>query len=325
MGGNSHPVVTMSPFPEKIGFLFPGQGAQYVGMGKDLYETFPAAKKVFDRADALLGFSIKELCFQGPGDKLTQTLYAQPGIFVTSVAALAALQEKFPGTRPRFAAGLSLGEFSALVAAESLSFEDGLTLVQKRAEAMEKSAQNHPGTMASVMGLDQAACEQIAKEAGCEIANLNAQDQIVLSGSFETIQKACQLAEAKGAKRAIPLKVGGAFHSTLMQDAKEDLEKALRNVTIREPRCAFIPNALGSKVSDPNQIRELLAKQLMSSFRWVQTMTQASNEGLALSLEVGPGKVLKGLARKSAPNMNVEPCGTADDIQKLEKNLIKVS
>ncbi len=308
----------------QVGFLFPGQGSQFVGMGKDLYDSFPEAKKTYDEAESILGYSIAKICFEGPEDKLTQTLYAQPAIYVTSIAALKILRSKFPQIDPCFSAGLSLGEFTALVAAGSISFEDGLKLVQKRAEAMEHSAKLHPGTMACIMGLPQHDCELIAKEAGCEVANLNSPDQIVLSGTAESTEKACILAEGKGAKRAIRLKVGGAFHSSLMREAKESLEKALQATAIRPPICTFIPNVLGTAVTEPESIRELLAKQLMSSVQWIETMKTAALNPLELYLEIGPGKVLKGLARKCAKELNVESCGTADEIQNLEPSLLKL-
>lgn len=307
----------------KIGFLFPGQGAQFVGMARDLQDAFPSARKVFEQADAILGFPVSEVCFQGPEEKLLRTFYAQPAIFTASLAALAVLREKFPEVQPAFAAGLSLGEFTALAALKSISFEDGLRLVQKRAEAMEQAAQKNPGTMASIMGLAQPGCESVAKEAGCDVANLNSPDQTVLSGTVESVERACKLAEAAGAKRAIRLKVGGAFHSSLMMPAKADLENALRAAKINSPHGIFIPNALGSPVSDPEEIRGLLARQLVSPVRWVETMASAAAQGVLSFLEIGPGKVLKGLARKCQPGMTVESCGSADDILKLESFLAK--
>ena len=207
----------------KIGFLFPGQGAQFVGMGKDLFEQSPAAREIYKKADHILGYSISQICFAGPESELMRTLYAQTGILVTSLAALAAIREKIPGLKPSLVAGLSLGEFTALTAAGSMSFEEALKLVQVRAEAMENAAKNHPGTMASVMGLDLEQCKAVAQEACCEVANLNTPDQTVLSGTFPAIEQACKIAEAKGAKRALPLKVGGAFHSSLMEEAKDRL------------------------------------------------------------------------------------------------------
>ncbi len=303
---------------KRIGFLFPGQGAQFIGMGKDFYDAFPAAKRIFDQASQTLGYDLNEICFNGPEEKLTRTCFAQPAIFTTSMAALQILRERFPEIQSSFFAGLSLGEFSALAASGAISFEDGLKLVKRRAEAMERSAAIHPGTMASVMGLSQNDCEAVAKEAGCEVANLNSPDQTVLSGTVETIEKACKLAEAKGAKRAMILKVGGAFHSTLMREAKVDLEKALKDTPIQIPSQVFIPNATAQKTSHPEDIRALLAKQLMSPVRWVETMSRASEEGIQLFLELGPGKVLKGLAKKCQPQLIVEPCGTVSDMDKLQ-------
>ena len=318
MGSQCDTVVTMG---EKIGYLFPGQGSQAVGMGKDLFEAAPKAKEIFERANESLGYSIQKICFEGPESELTRTCYAQPALFTVSMAALAVLEEKIPELKPSFVAGLSLGEFSALTAAKAISFEDGIKLVQKRAEAMEKSAQNNPGTMASIIGLSQSDCEAVAKEAGCEVANLNSPEQIVLSGTQASIEKACSLAEAKGAKRAIPLKVGGAFHSSLMKEAKEDLEKALSETSISTPQCTFIPNAKPSPIEDPEAIRDLLARQLMSPVHWVETMNQAKVLGLSHFFEVGSGKVLKGLARKCQSEFRVEPCGTIADIEKIGQSL----
>ncbi|HOW88621.1 MAG TPA: ACP S-malonyltransferase [Candidatus Omnitrophota bacterium] len=301
-----------------IGFLFPGQGAQFVGMGKDLIEQSPAARAVYEKADATLGYSISKICFEGPETELTRTLYAQTGILVTSLAALAALREKIPELEPSLVAGLSLGEFTALTASGAISFEDALKLVQIRAEAMESAAKNNPGTMASVMGLDVEQCRIVAQEAGCEVANLNTPDQTVLSGTLAAIEKACKIAEAKGAKRAMPLKVGGAFHSSLMSDAKARLEAALAKTSVQKPRCSFIPNVTAQTVSDPEMIRSLLAKQLTSSVQWVRTMAVAKESGIATYLEIGPGKVLKGLARKCQPELEVLCFGGMADFKTLE-------
>ncbi len=303
---------------QRFGFLFPGQGSQFVGMGKALAESFPEAHQVFDCAEKILGYSLSQLCFEGPEEKLTQTLFAQPAIFVTSIAALRVVQKLYPQITPSFSAGLSLGEFTALVAAGSMSFEDGLRLVKQRAEAMELSAKHHPGTMASILGFPEADCQAVAKEAGCEVANLNSPDQIVLSGTAESIEKACQLSEAKGAKRAIRLKVGGAFHSSLMREAKENLGRALKETPLRAPTCVFIPNVLGTPVSDPESIRELLARQLMSPVQWIKTMESAASQGIPMFLEIGPGKVLKGLAKKCQREMTVEALGLPEEIRNLE-------
>ena len=303
---------------QKIGFLFPGQGAQSVGMGKDLFEQSEAAKSVFNKADEILGYSLSQIIFTGPESELTRTLYAQAAIFVTSMAALAALREKYPDLEPSLVAGLSLGEFSALTACGAISFEDSLKLIRIRAEAMEDAAKQTSGTMASVMGLDIEGCKAVALEAGCEVANLNTPEQTVLSGTVESIEKACKIAEAKGAKRAMPLKVGGAFHSSLMKPARERLEAALKDTAIHEPKCTFIPNVTAQKVSEPAVIRDLLARQLTSSVQWVATMAAAKAEGITTYLEIGPGKVLKGLARKCQSEFSVFNFGTLTDLKALE-------
>lgn len=303
---------------KSIGFLFPGQGAQFVGMGKDLYAENPAAREIYERANQTLGYSISNICFEGPETELTRTRYAQTGILVTSLAALAVLRENFPGLKPSLVAGLSLGEFTALVAAEAIRFDDALKLVQIRADAMETAGKNHPGTMASVMGLELEKCVAVAQEAGCEVANLNTPEQTVLAGTFPAIEKACRIAEAAGAKRAMPLKVGGAFHSSLMNDAKEKLEAALKTTTISAPSCIFVPNVTGEKVADPEEIRSFLARQLTSSVQWVKTLAAIRAEGVLNHLEIGPGKVLKGLARKSQPDLSVWPFGALADLKNIE-------
>lgn len=305
----------------QIGFLFPGQGAQFVGMGKDIFEQSPAGRKIYEVADSLLGYSISKICFEGPESELTRTLYAQTAIFVTSMAALEAFREKNPGIQPALTAGLSLGEFTALTAAESISFEDALRLIKIRAESMEAAASQNPGTMASILGLEIEKCREVAQESGCEIANLNTPEQTVLSGSRESIERACPIAEAKGAKRAIPLKVGGAFHSSLMKPAREKLEIALKSTTIHAPKCLFIPNVTAQKVTEPDSIRDLLAKQLTCSVQWVMTMAAIKAEGILTCVEMGPGKVLKGLAKKCQPEIKVFSIGTMSDLAQEDAQL----
>ena len=308
----------------KIGFLFPGQGAQYVGMGQEVTEKFDRSRQLFQEADRLLGYSLSQICFQGPEDTLTRTLYAQPAIFVTSLALLSVLGEKRPEMKPDFAAGLSLGEFSALAAIGSLSFAEGLKLVQVRAESMEKAATETEGAMVSILGLNQAECEAIAKESGAELANLNAPDQFVLSGSNSSVEKAAGLAEKKQAKRVIHLKVGGAFHSSLMEPARKNFAAALKSVSIQVPRCLFAPNVSATDEADPEKIRSFLAEQLIHPVRWVETMFCARERGIRRFIEIGPGRVLKGLAKRIDPSLEVFTLEKTSDLEALESALEKV-
>lgn len=308
-----------------IGLLFPGQGAQYVGMGKEWAERFEIANCVFQEADRILGIPLAKYCFEGPEETLTRTLYAQPAIFATSFAIFSVLREKIQGFVPGFSAGLSLGEFTALVAAGSLSFEEGLKLVQKRAEFMEKSASEAEGTMISILGLSQDQCSEIAKKSGAELANLNAPDQFVMSGSVSAVDKAAQFAEAAGAKRVIRLKVGGAFHSSLMQSAKKGLEAVLRSVTIQKPQCIFVPNALAKQQADPEEIRSLLGRQLTSPVRWIETMNYAKNQGISHFVELGPGRVLKGLAKRIDSSLEVFSLEKVSDLEGVVESIEKLN
>lgn len=301
-----------------LGLLFPGQGAQYVGMGGEWAEQFPEARRVYEEGDQILKTSLSRVCFEGPEETLTRTVNAQPAIFVTSLALLAVLERRVDGFRARFAAGLSLGEFSALVAAGSLAFADGLRLVKARAELMESAAQRHRGTMVSILGLNQGECQSVAKESGAELANLNAPDQFVLSGSEEAIQRAATLAEGMGAKRVIRLKVSGAFHSSLMEEAREGLEQELRKVTLQAPRCLFIPNVSAKGERDPEKIRVLLGEQLTSPVRWVETMEEARKQGIGRFVELGPGRVLKGLTKRIDPSLEVFSFDKISDLSHLE-------
>jgi [acyl-carrier-protein] S-malonyltransferase len=303
---------------KKIGFLFPGQGAQFVGMGSDFYQQAPEAKRLFDCADQILGFSLSKLCFSGPEPELIRTVNCQIAIFVTSIAILEVVRKTYPELKPAIGLGLSLGEFTALTALNSITFEDALKLVQKRAELMEKAGQNHPGTMASILGFPQESCEAVCKEAGCVCANFNSPDQIVISGTFESVEKACQLAETKGAKRAIRLKVGGAFHSPLMEDAEIGLKEALTKVAIRKPEGAFIPNVTGKPVEDPETIRALLADQLTHSVQWVTSVNTAAALDISEYVEIGPGRVLKGLVRRINSNLTVHNVEKFENLENLK-------
>jgi len=291
-------------------------------MGLSLFNQFDSAKSVFKKADDVLGYAISKICFDGPEDVLTQTLNAQPAIYVSSYAALTVFKEKWPSIQPTVVAGHSLGEFSALAAAGFFSFEDGLRLVQVRARAMEKAASQNPGAMAAILGLDQAGCVEVAKESGAEVANFNAPLQTVLTGTAEAIQKSLEVAEKKGAKRAIQLKVSGAFHSTLMKQAQADLVAAIQGIKTNPLKAQFIPNVTGQLTCADEVIRDLLGRQLVSSVCWTETMKQFSALGLTHLIEVGPGKVLKGLAKSCEVPLTVQTFGTNEDIAQVASVLL---
>ena len=302
----------------KAALLFPGQGAQAVGMGKDLAEIFPAAKKRFEEADALLGFPLSRLCWEGPAAELTRTENCQPALYVTSMAALAALeQEMGGGLEPLAGAGLSLGEYTALAAAGAFSFADGLKLVRLRGQAMEEASRKSAGTMASVLGMELAALEEICKGTGAQVANLNSPGQIVISGSPEHVQAAMAKAKEKGAKRAIPLEVGGAFHSRLMEPAAERLKAALASVEVKLPRFPVLSNVTGQTHGDPASIRELLVRQLTQPVRWEACIRTLLGQGVRSFLEVGAGAVLKGLLRKIDPEAQAQCAGTAEEVRQV--------
>ncbi|MBI4358894.1 MAG: ACP S-malonyltransferase [Candidatus Omnitrophica bacterium] len=307
---------------KEIGFLFPGQGAQAVGMGQDVYIKSKEGRAVFDQANEMVGFPLSNLCFDGPDSELTRTVNAQIAIYVTSMAVLRALQAFSSQLRPVLACGLSLGEFTALVALDAISFEDGLNLVQRRGELMEEANQKNPGTMASILGLSLEDCTALCKETETELANLNSYDQMVISGTVDAVRQACEVAKKKGAKRALPLKVGGAFHSSLMIHARKGLEEALHKVKIKEPNGTFISNVTGEPVSNPETIRSLLAKQLTSPVQWVKTIEAIGRMGLKELFELGPGGVLKGLARKINPTLKVTSVETNAELEELKVILV---
>jgi len=283
-------------------FVFPGQGAQFSGMGKDLYESNPLAKELFDKADEILGFSITKIMFEGTDEELRQTKVTQPAVFLHSVISALCMGDAF---KPDMTAGHSLGEFSALVAAGALSFEDGLRLVAARAQAMQKACEAAPSTMAAIIALPDETIEQVCEEVSSEgdivvPANYNCQGQVVISGNINAVNAACEKLKAAGAKRALPLKVGGAFHSPLMQPAKDELEAAIQKTEFHAPKCPVYQNVDGAAHTEPAEIKQNLIAQLTSPVRWtkeVQTMIAA---GATDFTECGPGKVLQGLVAKIA-------------------------
>ncbi|MDO5664298.1 MAG: ACP S-malonyltransferase [Bacteroidia bacterium] len=281
----------------KRAYVFPGQGAQFVGMGKDLYETSPLAKDLFEKANEILGFRITDLMFKGTDEDLRQTKVTQPAIFLHSVILAKTLGDDF---KPDMTAGHSLGEFSALVAAGALSFEDGLKLVYKRALAMQKACEMNPSTMAAILALPDEKVEEICATINDVVvpANYNCPGQIVISGSMSGIEKACELMKIAGAKRALPLKVGGAFHSPLMEPAQVELSEAIEATNISTPICPVYQNVSTVGETDPAVIKKNLVAQLTSPVKWTQSVKQMIADGATEFVELGPGNVLQGLIAK---------------------------
>jgi len=278
-------------------YVFPGQGAQFSGMGKDLYENHALAKAMFDRADDVLGFSISSIMFNGTDEELKQTKVTQPAIFIHSTVLAACMGDSF---KPDMVAGHSLGEFSALVANKTLSFEDGLRLVSARAMAMQKACEETPSTMAAILGLEDAIVEQICQDIDGVVvpANYNCPGQLVISGAVDAVEKACAKLTEAGAKRALLLQVGGAFHSPLMEPARTELAGAIQQTTFNQPVCPVYQNVNALPVSNPEEIKANLLAQLTAPVKWTQIMLAMEANGLSEVIEVGPGKVLQGLFKK---------------------------
>lgn len=285
-------------------YVFPGQGAQFVGMGKLIYDNQPEIKALFEKANEILGFRITDLMFEGTDEDLRQTKVTQPAIFLHSVLLAKSLSDDF---KPEMTAGHSLGEFSALVAAGALSFEDGLKLVYRRALAMQKACEAEPSTMAAILGLDDAVVEQVLANISEVVvaANYNSPGQLVISGSIEGVNIACEKLKEAGAKRALPLKVGGAFHSPLMSPAKEDLAEAINSTLFNAPICPVYQNVTAKPTTDPELIKLNLIAQLTAPVKWTQIVQNMAADGLTECVELGPGNVLQGLVKKIAPQVEV--------------------
>lgn len=292
----------------KTALLFAGQGAQVVGMGKDLAEKFPTAQNWFERANTALGYDLTAICFAGPEAELTKTEHAQPGIFLASWVAFQLLKESVPNLAFDATAGLSLGEFTALTAAGTFSFEDGLRLVRQRGKFMQEACDVTKGGMAAIIGLDEALTREACAEAGVVLANLNCPGQLVISGEAEKITKACELAKAKGAKRALPLPVAGAYHSPLMASAQTNLQAELARVTVNAPLVPVISNVTAQAHTTPADISARLVEQVCASVRWEESMRALLAQGYTRFIELGPGSALSGFMKridKSAQMLNV--------------------
>ena len=299
----------------KIAFLFPGQGAQHVGMGKSIAERYPAAQKLYDQANEILGYDLSKICFEGPAEKLDTTIISQPALFVTSLAALEMLRADSPDVALscEIAAGLSLGEYTALVFAGAMSFEDGLKVVQRRGEAMQAAADATLSGMVSLLLLDREQVQAVRDEASAvgqiEIANYLCPGNIVLSGVNNACEKAAELADAAGG-RAMPLAVAGAFHTSIMQPADTRLSEALASVSLSKPEIPVISNVDATSHDNPEEIRELLVRQVISPVLWEDSLRKMLDDGVDEFYEIGPGKVLKGLLKRVSRKI---PCTTVND------------
>ncbi len=310
----------------RIAFLFPGQGAQYPGMGKDFFDQFPQAKEAFEEADDLLGRKLSDVVFHGTEQELTKTRNSQLGIYVNSIAILRVLHHLFPDCIPAMAAGLSLGEYSALTSSGALPFEEGVKLVSTRAEAMNEACEAVPGAMAVILGLDAPAVDAFVKDLNLKddlwVANYNCPGQIVISGTHKGIEAGVAAAKAAGAKRALPLQVHGAFHSGLMRSAEERLTPHIMQAALQKPQCLLYMNVSGSRVEDVSQMRLQLAKQVTNSVCWEQSMRAMETQEPTLYLEIGCGKALTGFHKRiglKAPCISIEK---VEEVSQLEKGLV---
>jgi [acyl-carrier-protein] S-malonyltransferase len=303
----------------KTALLFAGQGAQVVGMGKGMADSSPAAKAWFDRANAALGYDLASICFNGPEPELTKTEHAQPGIFLVSWVAFELLKERVPALSFEATAGLSLGEFTALTAAGAMSFEDGLKVVRQRGRFMQEACAATQGGMAAIIGLDEAKTREVCAEAGVVLANLNCPGQLVISGATEKLAPACALAKAKGAMRAMPLPVAGAYHSPLMASAQPKLAAELARVTLVAPKVPVVANVTAQPHEGPDAIRARLVEQVTSSVRWEESMRYLVAQGFTRFIELGPGRALSGFMKridKTVQILNVEDLATLETTAK---------
>lgn len=306
----------------KIAFVFPGQGSQAVGMGKDIYEKYPEARRIYDAADEILGISLTGLCFDGPEEELRLTSNLQPALFTTSVACLKVIESG--GRKPAVAAGHSIGEYAALVAAGAAEFEDALPLVRKRGLLMQQAGKEKPGTMAAVIGLDpekvREACKKAESAGIVDVANYNSPGQIVISGEVGAVAAASEYASRMGAKKVMPLNVSGAFHSRLMKEAAEVLTADLEKTPFKDTAVPVVANVTAGYVKTAGEIKKALAQQIAGSVRWEESVVKMVEDGVELFVEIGPGKVLSGLVKRTTPSAETLTAGDAAAIEEFHNN-----
>jgi len=304
----------------KVAYVFPGQGSQWVGMGRDLYDNFDSAKAIFDQADEVLGFPLSQLCFDGPEDELRQTINAQPALATVSFACFETAHDVSDGNGlppPAFVAGHSLGEYTALAAARVLDFATTVYLARERGRLMYEAGLRKPGGMVAIIGLDEASVAEICRETDTQIANINCPGQLVISGAKEELTKAADLAKARGAHRIIPLQVSGAFHTPLMQSAVDGMSEILATVSFREPLIPIIANTVAQPMTTAEQMKEELLRQLCNSIQWQRSIEYMVDDGVSTFIEIGPGRVLSGLIKRINKNVKTVNIGDANAIRNM--------
>jgi len=304
----------------KVAYVFPGQGSQYVGMGRDLYDSFASAKAVFEEADEILGFPLSRLCFEGPEDELRQTINAQPALVTTSLACLQAAREVGGSDGlplPAFVAGHSLGEYTALAVAGVLDMADAIYLARERGRLMYEAGQLNPGNMAAIIGLDEALLAEVCRQSGTQMANINCPGQIVISGDTESLTQAMDLAKAKGANRALPLQVSGAFHTPLMQPAYDGMSAVIAGISFREPAIPIIGNTTAQPLTTAESIKEELLRQLCNCVQWQRSVEYMVANGVTTFIEIGPGRVLSGLIKRISREVTTQNVGDAGAVRGL--------